>query len=249
MSEADLEASAGDDLDFMQGSMKDLVMKMGEIDDVLAEITAEPSNEEGETKGGEDNSAKGKEGNEEPKEDVFKETDKSAPVASKEEGGGDENVLPSPTKAADSSGTSADLVTDDDEDDSEYDSDKESGGLTDLQGELKQFEEMDRYQADAVIRAASVNINAKDVTVNIIKKSPTSPVGLSMKTSQRITRIVAISEQGLLFNTKLRVGQILVKINGISIKNAKHARYVIQNAPDKVKFEAKEIEEENGGQS
>ena len=103
---------------------------------------------------------------------------------------------------------------------------------------------MDRNQADAVIRAASgKKLIETTVVATATKPSPTSPVGISMKTSKRITRIVGISENGLLANSNLRVGQIIVQVNDITIKNAKHARYIIQNATSTVKFEAKQIEE------
>mmetsp|Transcript_130887 Transcript_130887/g.195025 ORF Transcript_130887/g.195025 Transcript_130887/m.195025 type:complete len:215 (+) Transcript_130887:123-767(+) len=213
---ADLSES---EFDFLQGSMKDLAMKMGEIDDVLAEITAPE-----ETKN-----------DKEKEEELEKEREEKddvpeAPIK-------EESVLATVN-------TSYVDVEDTYDDDSDDDGD-DDGGLTDLQGELRQFEEMDKtHQLDAVMGGQSPTLVETPITVIVHKPSPTSPLGISMKTSKGITRIVGLSESGLLSKTELREGQLLVKINGIYIKNAKHARYIIQNATNKVILEAKQVSEQ-----
>jgi hypothetical protein len=204
-------AEVDEEFDFLQGSMKDLAMRMGEIDDVLAEIA----------------------GSEETKHEKEKEQEE---VEGEEESPVKEDtitILPP-----------VDTSYDDVEDDCDDDVDSDDGGLTDLQGELRQFEEMDKtHQLDAVLGEESTKLVETPVMATVHKPAPTSPLGISMKTSKGITTIVALAESGLLAKTDLRVGHILVKINSIYIKNAKHARYIIQNAAGKVCLESKHTAE------
>ena len=91
--------------------------------------------------------------------------------------------------------------------------------------------------AAATTSTAPPPVQARDdkvVTATIFKPTQDSPIGISMKTSKGITRIVSVSETGLLKDSDLRSGLQIVKINGVEVKNAKHARYLIQACQDKV---------------
>ncbi|KAG7355535.1 hypothetical protein IV203_000221 [Nitzschia inconspicua] len=76
------------------------------------------------------------------------------------------------------------------------------------------------------------------VTVIVKKPSQDSPIGISMKTSKGCTTIVGILETGLLSNSELKPGMELIRVNGVPIQNAKHARHLIQGSSSKVKLVA-----------
>ena len=66
-----------------------------------------------------------------------------------------------------------------------------------------------------------------------------------MKTSKGVTVIVSINSEGLMYNSTLKPGHKLVKVNGIEVKNARHARVIIQSAASKVVVEVlEEIQDE-----
>ena len=79
-------------------------------------------------------------------------------------------------------------------------------------------------------------IQKKSITVTLSKPSKDSTLGISMKTSKRITRIVSISDEGLLAGSGLKPGFQLKQVNGETLTNARHARHCIQTAPDEVKI-------------
>lgn len=88
----------------------------------------------------------------------------------------------------------------------------------------------------------------KKVIATCVKPEPTSKVGISMKTSKGVTTIVSINPDGLMHGSTLREGHKLVKVNGIEVKNARHARVIIQSAASKVVVEVlEEIKESEGG--
>ena len=85
----------------------------------------------------------------------------------------------------------------------------------------------------------------KKIIATCVKPEPTSKVGISMKTSKGVTVIVSINSEGLMYNSTLMPGHKLVKVNGIEVKNARHARVIIQSAASKVVVEVlEEIKDE-----
>ena len=233
-----------EDLDFLgNGSMKDIAMGMGAIDKLLAEITdmeekpresARESNVDGESPEGDDSN----------------QMENYANLLTEAKG----------LQMADEDST-ASIISDTDVYADDYGS-----GVADLQGELKEFEESQR-QAVAEAAAARAEIQRREeagmnstvpstakndpvtpaaairqvVSVTVVKPTPASVVGISMKSSKGTTRIVSIFESGLLAGTALGPGMELVEINDVAVKSARHARVLIQIAPDKVTIVAREI--------
>jgi PDZ domain len=76
--------------------------------------------------------------------------------------------------------------------------------------------------------------------ISAIKPEPSAKVGISMKTSKGNTLIVAVTADGLLAGKGLMEGHKLIKVNGIDVKNARHARVLIQSAATKVSVEVLE---------
>ena len=135
--------------------------------------------------------------------------------------------------------------------------------LASLQGELAAFEKMEITTKAANNAASTAEVNGtsngttneqqspkkkriveETISAMIRKPTPESPIGISMKTVKRITRIVAIAEDGLLADTKLKPGLELIEINGVVIRNAKHARYLIQNSKDELTLVGQKVREE-----
>jgi len=110
-----------------------------------------------------------------------------------------------------------------------------NGALAEMQEELRAAEQQQQEQAHENTESKSKN---RVVSVVVTKPSTDSPIGISMKTSKGVTRIVAINESGLLKDTNLRAGLALDTINGVKIKSAKHARSLIQACTKKVKIVA-----------
>jgi C-terminal processing protease CtpA/Prc len=184
--------SESEDFDFMgDSSMKDLAMRMGDIDKQLDEIN-----------------------------EIEKKSNDSSPQ--KDTRALDDQMLAAQFEDSRTSIVS-DVVLDDDDE-----------ALEDLQGELKEFEAMQKEAALAASPNNPPSTQMDTVSATVLKTSPTSPIGISMKTVQGVTRIVSIAENGLLASTALKPGFIIHEINGVNIKNAKHARYMIENAPEKV---------------
>ena len=82
------------------------------------------------------------------------------------------------------------------------------------------------------------------ITATVIKPSPTNPIGLSMKTTNGVTRIVGIVEGGLVAQSSLQIGYELITINDVLVRNAKHARLLIQQAHDKVTIVTQQFSED-----
>ena len=94
--------------------------------------------------------------------------------------------------------------------------------------------------------ASSIIRPAEDlITVTAIKLSPSAPIGLSMKTSRGITIISAISTESVLHGSALARGHRIVLINGVTIENAKHARYLIQNSAENVTLVTEQMNIQN----
>jgi hypothetical protein len=186
------EASEGEDLDFLgDSSMKDLALRMDEIDKAIEAINEVDKGSPQKKEGSEESPAKGSN---------YYETPEEATVGVQ------------------------DVVVDDDDDD---DAD---AGLEDLQKEMKQFE-ANQEQAPAV--------DDEIVTATCVKPTVTSSIGISMKTSKGITRIVAVNPSGLLANSSLRPGLQLIQVNDVNVRNAKHAKFIIDNHPGSITLVAK----------
>jgi hypothetical protein len=201
-----MATETSEDYDFMGDGMKDLAMRMGEIDKQLDEIA---ESEKPKTP--------------EEKNDVVLN-----------------NALPVPNFED----SRASIVSDEFLDDEDGES-----GLAEMQRELEEFEAL---EASAKAERGALTPPEKTggrkveetISVAVLKPSPTSSVGISMKTSKGVTMIVAIAQQGLCASTDLKPGLELLEINGVPIKNAKHARFMIQNAPKNVLIVAAQMVQE-----
>eukprot|EP00529_Nitzschia_sp_RCC80_P027649 CAMPEP_0113482860 /NCGR_PEP_ID=MMETSP0014_2-20120614/23137_1 /TAXON_ID=2857 /ORGANISM="Nitzschia sp." /LENGTH=258 /DNA_ID=CAMNT_0000376391 /DNA_START=147 /DNA_END=923 /DNA_ORIENTATION=+ /assembly_acc=CAM_ASM_000159 len=249
------ETSTNVDLDFMgNGSLADLMSKMGDIDKVLNEISEIDSGKQDTSAGGSGtaNTAGG--------------SDKNSKNSA---GNGDKNVLPKSSAAVVESSyddSSVSLFSDGD-----VYGDGGDDDVADLKGELMAADEADRQAKEERLKLAELKkqciadrtavygtweetvdgkeeqgktVQKKSITVTLTKPSKDSPLGISMKTSKSITRIVSISDEGLLAGSGLKPGFQLKQVNGETLKNARHARHLIQNAPDEVKIIAVYKEEE-----
>lgn len=116
---------------------------------------------------------------------------------------------------------------DDDDDDAD-------AGLEDLQREMQQFE---AEQEHAPIQLQEGEV----ITAKCIKPTLTSPIGISMKTSKGLTTIVGVAPNGLLANSDLRPNMQLLQVNGCAIKNAKHAKFIIESHPGSITIVARRI--------
>jgi hypothetical protein len=231
--------NTNDDLDFLgNGSMKEIMMRMGDIDKVLAEITEQ---EEKPRKSVLGSSIDG---------ETPEETDNHH-KENEEDNGSAKGLLPSLSY----DDSTASIISDTDVYADDYGS-----GVADLQGELREFEESQR-QATAEVVAARTAVQARQqesvssqvatetkvrtyrrsVSATVKKPTPTSVVGISMKSSKGVTRIISILETGLLVGTELDAGMELIEVNGVTVTSARHARALIQSAPDKVSIVAHEI--------
>jgi hypothetical protein len=114
--------------------------------------------------------------------------------------------------------------------------DAPDGFLAKMQEELREADEQQEKG-----RYPIITDNGKEVSVTVKKSTKESPVGISMKTSKGVTRIVTIVEGGLLMNTPLRGGLRLMEINGVGVQNAKHARQLIQEAESIVTITAHDL--------
>lgn len=230
------EAVAADDLDFLgNGSMKDIAMKMGDIEKVLAELSTElddtPKSSSTSSRGDDDNK---------------KRTGDTAVRAAS-----NDNIVAvgaaTTATAASYEESATSLLSDGD-----VYADDTNTAVSDMQKELAAFDELER-QAKAEREAAAKKrqeciaartttrgtVEGSDktsITVTVTKPDKSSPLGMSMKTSKGVTRIVSIMEHGLLAGSGLQEANELVEINGTAIKNAKHARHIIQAAPTDVKI-------------
>ena len=248
------ETSTNEDLDFMaNGSLADLMSKMGDIDKVLNEISEIDSGMQ------------------------------KTPAGSSRAGGSNNNNKNAASKAVDKNvpPKSSAAVVESSYDDSSVslfsDGDVygDGGGddVADLKGELMAADEADRQAKEERLRLAELKkqcilnrttvhgtweetpdggeeqgrqtTQKKSIIVTLIKPFKDCPLGISMKTSKRITRIVSISDDGLLAGSGLKAGFQLKQVNGETFTNARHARTLIQNASDEVKIMAVYTETED----
>jgi hypothetical protein len=214
------------DLSFANGSMKDLVLRMGDIDKELDEI-ALISNGNGNS----NNHAK-------------KVVDDDYDYDNDYDNDNDEHQRPKDNVHSLELSAGDGLEFSDREDDD---------GLDDLTKELQHLDEAactekEQASAAAVVESSPApvstttttsenTIDTTTTTATILKPTPTSSVGISMKTSQGKTRIIAFSPGGLLSNMAtnvLQVGMEIISINDTPIRNARQARQLIVSSPIEV---------------
>jgi len=104
------------------------------------------------------------------------------------------------------------FVSEDEDDDDDCDAE---AGLADMQKEMQLVEEQEHSFVEEII------------TVSCTKPTPESAIGISMKSSRGVTRIVGVNPEGLLADSKLRADLQLVSVNGMPVKNGKHAKDLI----------------------
>jgi hypothetical protein len=232
--------SNNEDLDFLgNGSMKDILLRMGDIDKVIAEITDmedEPRKSSASGTGSDIKRGSHQDDTSDPNE--HKENTESVD--------GKNRIIPSSLTYDDST---ASIISDTD-----VYADNYGNGVANLQGELQKFEESQRQaateerehgQPENIVSLVAQGTNQRpfrrSVSVSIVKPTPDSVVGISMKSSKGVTRIISLLENGLLVDTALDAGMELVEVNGISVTSARHARFLIQSAQDEVTFVAIEV--------
>mmetsp|Transcript_12601 Transcript_12601/g.34711 ORF Transcript_12601/g.34711 Transcript_12601/m.34711 type:complete len:237 (-) Transcript_12601:167-877(-) len=199
------------------GSMRDLAQRMDDIDKQLEEIVDSTNDETGSGDGDKNGGAPA--GGDDPQHsDGEEETALNTSTMSR--------------KHATDTSTVGDFddYDDDDDDPTEHDYDM---ALGDLQSELNEVNA-------AAVRSA-VPPKADDfqtvqtlVTVSVKKPSKEATVGISMKTVKGVTRITAIRHNGLLKDTDLKRGYEILQVNNVPVKNARHARFLIQETPSVV---------------
>jgi hypothetical protein len=239
-----------EDMEFLgNGSMMGLAMKMGDLDQVLDEISKIDSDKSGQkpdySKNAKKDSSTGVGGD---------NTDTTEPNGSKStKGHANLSHDDVPYRSFDDSSQFSDR--DDDDDDDGIVDDSEPGaamGLAQMKAELEQAElssiarrggylekEKEENEEETLASSTDSVTNKKQmVTAVAVKPSKECPLGISMKTSKGITTIVGIQEDGLLRNSELKAGMKLVMVNGVPTKNAKHARHLIQCSVERVKLVA-----------
>ena len=117
---------------------------------------------------------------------------------------------------------------DDDDDDAD-------SGLEDLKKEIQQVEAQQEHAAPILLQEGEA------VTATCVKPTLTSSIGISMKTSKGLTTIVGVAPNGLLAKSDLRPNMQLVQVNGCTIKNAKHAKFLIESHPGCITILARRI--------
>ena len=225
-----LHDSSGAGLDFFgDGSMKDITMKMGDLDKVLDEIHQLDE--------------------EKPESSDVKQAAANLDKES-ENKGVSLSAHDSPAAVIHSIAATDDDDHDDDDDD--YIAGMSSDALAQMQAELKQVEEAEREMQEQQKQAPpppplsvlhQQTLMGKTVSAIATKPTPDSSIGISMKTSKGLTWIVGVSENGLLKDSDLRgeMTMLLKSINGVPIKNARHARTLIVGSQRKVKIVAQEV--------
>lgn len=120
---------------------------------------------------------------------------------------------------------------DDGEDDDDIDEDADAG-LEDLQKEMKELEAQQvvpQQEPATQKEQAPKEFVRETISATCVKPTQSSAVGISMKTSKGITRIVAINPKGLLAKSRLRPGLQLIQVNGVNVKNARYAKSIIDS--------------------
>lgn len=238
-----------DDSYIHHGPMKDLALRMSEIDKQLDEITSSDPSKNGNKNKSNNESEQNRDstsstrtetaGNSKGRKNVGVEFTPESLAA----GGGSTEKY---TYGKESNGGVMISTFDDSRFSVFSDFELDGDDLVSLQGELAALETLDENVKTATATGISdkngkARVVEATVSETITKPTPESPIGISMKTVKRITRIVAIAEDGLLADTNLRPGLELVSINGITIRNAKHARYLIQNSKKELTLIAQKI--------
>ena len=247
--------SATEDPDFSgNGSLAEIMSKMGDIDRVLSEI-----NEIGSGKVGVGSKSTNTDGINVALSDSAPKTDRNSTV--------DPNVsrTKSSTAVAEPSydESCASVFSDGD-----VYGDGGGNNVAGLQGELMAADEADRQAKEERLKAAEMRKQCiesrtkvygtweesldgqegkkvkKSITITLTKPTKESALGISMKTSKGVTRIVSISDEGLLAGSGLKPMYELKEVNGEELKNARHARSLIQAATDEVKIVAVYDEED-----
>ena len=218
MADADVEFE-----DLAQGSMKELVLKMDDIDKQLEEITGMQSSTP--NVGGRDSRFLDSERDFECDDEAL--TDLKAELQEVQE------AAHPPIKEVP------------EEDHAEEPKKEPEAPPAPMPEETKEPEAAPAApEAAPVENGGAVNRSSRTtVSATVIKPLPTSTLGISMKTIGGITRIVGIDENGLLASSNLRPGLEMVRVNDTYIKNAKHARLLIQRATDKVSLETRLLDE------
>mmetsp|Transcript_29 Transcript_29/g.84 ORF Transcript_29/g.84 Transcript_29/m.84 type:complete len:214 (+) Transcript_29:537-1178(+) len=199
-------ADVSEPFEWASGSMKDLAERMNDIDKQLDEIVDD---------GGRDRLNQSKDSDDSTDDDVHGE------------------VYSSTSPQVISGGTNNTSFIDDSDDDEESERDYDLA-LDDLQSELN---EISVAAAAAMAESPSKTSSERPeaaidtiVTATIRKPTKESTVGISMKTVRGVTRITGIKSDGLLAATSLKPGYEILVINNVKVKNAKHARHLIQEA-------------------
>jgi len=126
------------------------------------------------------------------------------------------NFMDTPEEKADEV---EDMAFEDDDDDDDVEA-----GLEDMQKEMQLVDEEKKKG----------QVKNEFVTVSCVKPTPEAAIGISMKTSKGITKIVSVNPVGLLAKSQLVPIMQLISVNGMPIKNAKHAKWLIDMEPRQI---------------
>lgn len=226
-----------DDMDFLgNGSMMDLEIKMGDLDKVLEEISQMDGRDQKQA------THNLSEGEVDPPHKI-ENTSTDIETGEKTKSIGDKDTDGGLTQPSFNDSMGPDYSDDEIIDDSGVGNE----GLAQMQAELLQAEKDDiekqqqRQERNPLLSAPGSTVQdrvEKEELVAAIAVKPTQecPVGMSMKTSKGVTTIVGILDTGLLKDSRLRAGMELIQVNGVQIKNAKHARHLIQASAKRVKI-------------
>ena len=206
------------DLSFANGSLNDLAMRMGDLDKELDEIAMVGIHgDKATTTTNKDYDHNQDEVNKRPNE-----------------------VVPHHHHALELSAGDGLEFSDQEDDDGLDDLTKELGKLDAAACQEKQERVKDKSPEQApplavattnatTTTSTTLESTTTTVTAAIFKPSPDSSVGISMKTSKGMTMIIKITPGGLASNnTELQVGMQIVSIDDTPIRNARHARELIQ---------------------
>ena len=207
-----------DELDFLGGSMKDLMAKMGEIDATLDDIQNIDTEKKSTT----------------PKSSTFIDVHDTFEDDDDDDDHQDEGKLDDLAKELNAAAQ--------DDDKWAVPAFKSSTTSTPTPNPVTPQDPMSVPLPRGIMPVTEVETI---VTETVTKPSPDTAVGISMKTSKGKTRIVGLNPNGLLMQSgdcKLKVGYEIVSINGQKIQNGRQARHIIMTTPDKVTIEARFIE-------
>ena len=229
------------DLSFANGSFKDLAMRMGDLDKELEEIALVSNG--GNKANTNTNTNKMDDDDDDYKNDYDDDDDDDKRPSNKVH-----HSHPLEMSAGDDG---LEYVSDQEDDDGLDDLTKELRNLDAAACQAKQERVLKHtdnsssrpsqqeqqpliLMADATLSSPppikSTTTTTTTVTATIFKPTPDASIGISMKTSKGITLIIKITPGGLMSNTCvfLQVGMRIVSINDKLIRNARHARELIQ---------------------